>query len=77
MKNFERLNKNEMKMIVGGVTGCRITVTNSDGSVQTGSVAVMSDDPSGVANGLCVDAIEMGGAGTRCRYDCDHDGWGH
>ena len=46
-----------MKMIVGGVTGCRITVTNSDGSVQRGSYGTFSSDPSGVAREHCEDAI--------------------
>jgi hypothetical protein len=34
MKNFERLNKNEMKMIVGGRGDCKIAIRNADGSFR-------------------------------------------
>jgi hypothetical protein len=34
MKNFERLNKNEMKMIVGGSGDCRVAIRNADGSFR-------------------------------------------
>ena len=74
MKTFERLNKNEMKMIVGGITGFRLTVTNSMILYRKHHLGQTSETHLALQENI-VKMLFADGA-RRFQYDCDHDGWG-
>ena len=68
------LQRNELKMVVGGRTPCKLTlITGGVRDVVTYNST--SNDPSGDANDQCVSLITSGVA-DRCFYDCFHDGYG-
>ena len=74
MKTFKKLDKNEIKMIIGGITGFRLTVTNSMILQREHHLAKTAVTHLALQENI-VKMLFADGA-RRFQYDCDHDGWG-
>jgi len=71
------LNKKQKKFVKGGSIDCQFTIIEN-GTRSVFTTPVLTDDgdtASSTAQSACTDYV-ISHSGSRCFYDCEHDGYG-